>query len=133
MNLLKFIALLRPSFFIGFLIIYLPLTAASDRMYFSSMLGNLFVDYDFWKAFWFSLALFGAVWALMLTTCLTLDFARDRQNQQGAKQPWIPDPGEENRWVTIPISRRSVFWLFTLLGLPACVVVIWKASSAASA
>jgi hypothetical protein len=128
-----YFAVLRPSFFIAFIIIYLPLTAVSNRMYFNSMLANLFVDYDLSEAFWFALALFGAVWALMLTTCLTLDFARDRQKQQDAKQSWIPDPGQKNRWVTIPISRKPVFWLFTLIGAPAGIVVIWKATGSSLA
>jgi hypothetical protein len=123
-----YFAVLRPCFLIALIILYLPLTAA-DWMYGNSMLGNLFVDYDLKKAFWFGFAVSGAVWALMLTSCLTLDFARDRQEQQDAKQRWIPDPGQENRWVTIPISRKRVFWLFTLLGAPAAIVVIWKATS----
>ena len=129
-HLFIYMAVLRPCLLIGVVIIYLPLTAISDRMYFNSMLANLFVDYDSSEAFWFGLALFGAVWALMLTTCLTLDFARDRQDQQGAKQRWIPDPGQENRWVTIPISRKPVFWLFTALVLPAVSMVVLRATSA---
>mgnify|MGYP003580454722 CR=1 FL=1 len=78
----------------------------------------------------FAFALSGAVWALMLTTCLTLDFVRDRQDQQGSKQPWIPDPGPEHRWVTIPICHKSIFWLFTLLGAPAVLIVVLRATSA---
>jgi hypothetical protein len=125
-----YFAVLRPCFLIAFIIIYLPLTAAADGVPGNSMLANLFVDYDLPKAFWFAFALSGAVWALMLTTCLTLDFARDRQDQQGSKQPWIPDPGPENRWVTIPICRKSIFWLFTLLGAPAVLIVVLRATSA---
>jgi hypothetical protein len=123
-----YLAVLRPSFFIAFIIIYLPLTAAADWVYGNSMLGNLFVDYDIKKAFWFGFALWGAVWALMLTTCLTLDFARDRQYRQPLKLPWIPNPPQ--RWVTIPIRKKIVFWSFTALGLPAGIIVVWKATSA---
>jgi hypothetical protein len=127
-----YFAVLRPSFLIGFIIIYLPLTAAGDGVPGHSMLANLFADYDFSKAFWFAFALSGAVWALMLTTCLALDFARDRQDQQGSKQPWLPDPGHENRWVTIPICHKPIFWLFTSLAAPAAVTVVVKATSVAA-
>jgi hypothetical protein len=129
-RLLIYFAVLRPSFLIALVIVYLPLTAAADGVPGNLMLANLFVDYDFAKAFWFAFALSGAVWALMLTTCLTLDFARDRQEQQGSKQPWIPDPGQKNRWVTIPICHKQVFWLFTSLAAPAAVIVVLRATSA---
>jgi hypothetical protein len=128
-----YFAVLRPCYLIAFVIVYLPLTAASDRMYFNSMLANLFVDYDFLKASWFALALFGAVWALMLTTCLTLDFARDRQDQQGSERPWLPNPPQQDRWVTIPIRKKIVFWLFTSLGAPAGIIVVLEATSASYA
>jgi uncharacterized membrane protein YjdF len=123
-----YFAVLRPSFFIAFVIVYLPLTAAADWVPGNSMLANLFVDYDFMKAFWFAFALSGSVWALMLTTCLILDFARDRQDQQGVERPWLPNPPKENRWVTIPINNKIVFWLFTSLCGPAGVIVILKAT-----
>src|ERR687896_1806263 len=84
-SLFIYFAVLRPSFLIAFIIVYLPLTAAGNWVPGNSMLANLFADYDFLKAFWFAFALSGAVWALMLTTCLMLDFARDRQDQQGSK------------------------------------------------
>jgi hypothetical protein len=94
------------------------------------MLANLFVEYNFWKAFWFAFALSGSVWALMLTTCLLLDFARDRQQSERHTKPtWLPDPGEQNRWVTIPIRRKSVFWWFTLLGAPAAAIVVLRATN----
>ena len=123
-----YIAVLRPCFFIAFVIVYLPLTAAADWVPGNSMLANLFVDYDFTKAFWFAFALSGSVWALMLTTCLILDFARDRQDQQGVERPWLPNPPKENRWVTIPIKNKIVFWLFTSLGAPAGSIVVLKAT-----
>jgi hypothetical protein len=123
------LAVLRPSVFIALLIVYLPLTAATDSMPGNSMLANLFVEYDFWKAFCFAFALSGSVWALMLTTCLTLDFARDRQLDQSPRRPWVPDPGPNNRAVTIPLHRKAVFWWFTLLGAPAVVIVILRATN----
>ena len=128
-----YFAVLRPCFFIGFVIVYLPLTAAADWVPGNSMLANLFVDYDFMKAFWFAFALSGSVWALMLTSCLILDFARDRQDQQGVKRPWLPNPPKENRLVTIPIEKKIVFWLFTSLGAPAGIIVVLKATSASFA
>jgi hypothetical protein len=124
-----YFAVLRPCFLIAFVIVYLPLTAAADWVPGNSMLANLFVDYDFMKAFWFTFALSGSVWALMLTTCLILDFARDRQDQQGVKRPWLPNPPQENRWVTIPIRKKIVFWLFTSLCVPAGIIVVLKATS----
>jgi hypothetical protein len=129
-RLLIYFAVLRPSFFIAFIIIYLPLTAIGEGMPGNSMLANLFVDYDFVKAFWFAFALFGAVWALMLITCLNLDFARDRQDQQHLARPWLPNPPQKDRWVTIPIHKKIVFWLFTALAAPAAIIVVWKATSA---
>jgi hypothetical protein len=115
--------------FIALLIVYLPLTAAADGMPGNSMLANLFVEYDFWKAFCFAFALSGSVWALMLTTCLTLDFARDRQLDQSPRRSWVPDPGPNHRAVTIPLHRKGVFWWFTLLGAPAVVIVILRATN----
>ena len=127
-----YMAVLRPSLLIAVVIVYLPLTAI-ESVSGNSMFGNLFVDYDFKKAFYFGLALSGAVWALMLTTCLTLDFARDRQDQQGAQQRWIHDPGQPYRWVTIPIFRALVFYSFTSLALPAVFIVVLRATSARGA
>jgi len=106
-RLLIYVAVLRPCFLIAVVIVYLPLTAAGDWMPGNSMLGNLFVEYDFKKSFWFAFALSGAVWALMLTTCLTLDFARDRQDQQRLKLPWLPNPPQEKQWFTIPIRKKK--------------------------
>jgi hypothetical protein len=128
-----YFAVLRPSIFFAIGIVYLPLTAAADSMPGNSMLANLFVDYDFVKAFWFAFALSGAVWALMLTTCLILDFARDRQDQQHLERPWLPNPPQRDRWVTIPIRNKIVFWLFTLLVAPAGIIVVLKATSASFA
>ena len=98
---LAYFSVLRPSFIFGLIIVYLPLTAAADWVPGNSMLANLFVDYGFWKAFWFSFAFFGAVWALMLTACLSLDLARDRQP---ADDPWLPNPEQQDRWVTLPCA-----------------------------
>lgn len=128
-HLFIYFAVLRPCFFIAFIIVYLPLTAAADWVPGNSMLANLFVDYGFVKAFWFAFALSGSVWALMLNTCLILDFARDRQDQQGVERPWLPNPPKKNRWVTIPIKKQTVFWLFTSLGLPAGIIVVLRASA----
>ena len=132
-HLLIYLAVLRPCFFIAIVIVYLPLTAARDWMPLNGMLGNLFVEYNFKKAFWFAFALSGAVWALMLTTCLTLDFARDRQDQQRLRLPWLPNPPQHERWFTIPIRKKGVFWLFTSLILPAGFSVLWKAINVWSA
>ncbi len=125
-----FFAVLRPCFFIAFVIVYLPLTAMADWVPGNSMLANLFVDYDFMKAFWFGFALSGAVWALMLVTCLILDFTRDRQDQLHLARPWLPNPPQQDRWVTIPIRKKIVFWLFTSLGAPAGFIVVLRATSA---
>ena len=61
-----YLAVLRPCFFIALIIVYLPLTASCDKIWGNSLLANLFVEYGFWKAFWFGFPLFGAVWALCL-------------------------------------------------------------------
>lgn len=128
-----YFAVLRPCFLIASVILYLPLTAAADWVPGNAMLANLFVDYDFMKAFWFGFAVFGAVWALMLITCLILDFARDRQDQQRLVRSWLPNPPQENRWVTIPICNKMIFGAFTLLGAPAGIIVLWRATSASFA
>jgi hypothetical protein len=126
---LIYLAVLRPSFFFALIIVYLPVTAAADWVPGNSMLANLLVEYDFWKAFCFAFALSGTVWALMLTTCLTLDFARDRQVDESGRHRWVPDPGPKNRWVSVPVQRKSVFWGFTLLGAPAVFIVILRATN----
>jgi len=119
-----YFAVLRPSYFFGALIFFLPLSAINNCF---PMLGNLFVEYGFVQGFWFGLALWGAVWAVMLTACLTLDMARDRQ--RSSAHAWIPDPGKNNRWVSVPMRKPSTFWLFSLLGVPAAAVVIYYASN----
>ena len=121
-----YFAVLRPSFIFGAIIVYLPLTAYHEQVPGSAMLANLFVEYDFWKGFWFGFALFGAVWAHMLTTCITLDFARDRQSPLDS---WLPDPGKSERSVAIPIKGMGIFLLFSLLAMPAVVIVVAKAGT----
>ena len=123
---LAYFSVLRPSFIFGLIIVYLPLTAAADWVPGNSMLANLFVEYGFWKAFWFSFAFFGAVWALMLTACLSLDLARDRQP---ADDPWLPNPEQQDRWVTLPMCHKRTFVLFTLLAAPGAAIVLWHAGN----
>lgn len=122
-----YFSVLRPSFIFGAIIVYLPLTALGDWMPGNSMLANLFVEYGFWKAFWFGFALLGAVWALMLTTCLSLDLARDRQHL--TQDNWLPDPGPGYRSVTISMPRVKTFLLFSLAALPGAGIVIWQAET----
>ena len=90
------------------------------------MIGNLFVDYEHvGEGFWFGFALFGAIWTLMLTFCLTLDTMRDRDPQ------WIYDPLKNGkaRWATIPMSGKFFFPFTLALATPACLIVIIKAKS----
>jgi hypothetical protein len=124
---LAYFSVLRPSFIFGAIIVYLPLTAVHENVPGNSMLANLFVEYGFWKSFWFGFAFFGAVWALMLTTCLSLDFARDRQLNN--REQWLPDPGEVNRKVTMPMRDKRTFLLFSLLAVPGVAIVIWRAGN----
>lgn len=124
---LVYFAVLRPSYIFGLIVFCLPLTAMHERVPGNSMLGNLFVEYHFGDGFWFGLALFGAVWAVMLTACLSLDIERDRQLQ--SNDTWIPDPDKNNRKVTIPLRDVTTFVWFSLLGAPGVVVTAWKAES----
>ena len=64
------------------------------------------------------LALSGAVWALMLTTCLTLDFARDRQDQQVDSNGGIQIRDNRSLGYNTDFFVTRVFWLFTSLALP---------------
>jgi hypothetical protein len=126
-----YFSVLRIPIVFGIGIVLLPLTAFS-WMPGNSMLGNLFVEYSGFYGFWFGLALFGAVWAVMLTAGLTLDIERDRQGKPSQNTTaWIPDPGPTLRLVTIPMppNRPEVFALFTLLALPGFFVTCWKSSS----
>lgn len=123
---LGYFSVLRPSFVFGLIIFYLPLTAL-ELVPGSSMLGNLFVEYRFSYGFWFGLALFGAVWAVMITAGLTLDIERDRTDS------WVYDPGRKRRRVTIPLLTASPFLWFSLLGAPGVLMVLWKAENALSA
>ena len=132
---LAYFAVLRPSFVFGAIVVYLPLTV----FYWApghNILGNLFVDYGFGEGFWFGLALYAAVWAVMLTTCLILDGERDRNSQSDqGREPnpdsgFVHDPGPDKRGVTIPMQSASPFIWFSLLGLPGLLAVCWKADSA---
>lgn len=108
---LGYFSVLKPSFVFGLTILGLPVAALELKWLpsvFNFMFGNLFVEYTFGDGFWVGFSLFGAVWAVMLTACLTLDLERDRPC------PWIPDPGANRRCVTIPMpgSWRGAyrFW-----------------------
>jgi hypothetical protein len=118
---LGYFAALRPSYAFGAVIAVLPLTTLPGAPL-GSMVGNLFVDYGFWEAFWFGVALFGAAWAVMLTAGLGLDAERDRTDS------WVHDPEDDRppgaRWVTVPIGRVAVFAAFTLLAVPGAVAVV---------
>jgi Patatin-like phospholipase len=121
-------AVLRLSWVFGLIIVYLPL-AVIRWMPGHSMLGNLFVEYSFFQALGLGLPLFLSVWALMLTTCLTLDAERAHE------RCWIDDPWDQpvpaSRWVSIPTGHPLVVTLFTLLAVPAVVVVIATAGAPA--
>lgn len=147
---LAYFAVLRPSFIFGAVMVYLPLTAVHPSVPGSSMLANLFVEYGFWKGFWFGFALFGSVWALMLTACLSLDLARDRQRSLNGEKlrelqdsfgshwlkiktelvdtrdNWLPD--RPDRRVTIPIRSYRTFILFTLMAALTVIIVVWRAA-----
>ena len=118
---LGYFSALRPSYVFGAVVAVLPLTALPGAPL-GTMLGNLFVDYDWLNAFWFGVAIFGAAWAVMLTAGLSLDAERDRPDS------WVHDPQRETpphaRWVTVPIRRVSVFVAFTLLAVPGSVMVV---------
>src|SRR5437773_193452 len=93
---LGYAAVLRLSWVFGLIIVYLPL-AVMCWVPGHSMLGNLFVEYSFFQALGLGFPLFLSVWAVMLTTCLTLDVERARP------KCWIDDPWnqQKERWVTI--------------------------------
>jgi hypothetical protein len=59
-----YFAALRPIFVLGLVVTCLPLTTI-PRVLAGTMLGNVFVEYGFWQAFWFGAVLLGAVWSLM--------------------------------------------------------------------
>ena len=119
---LSYLAVTRPSVVFGLIILYVPLT------YFTwvpgnSMLGNLFDDYTYGWGFWLGFALFGAVWAVMLTTGLLLDGERDRADS------WVYDPAKHDgeRCVSIPLKSVRTFFLFTLLGAPSVAAASLRA------
>ena len=114
-------AVQRPFYVLAAIIFYLPLTALEKIFGIEPpghlMFGNLFVDFRFCDGFWFSFALFGAVWAIMLTACLNLDGERDLPDR------WIFNLDKNLRRATIPMNQVSTFIVFTLLALPGIIVV----------
>jgi hypothetical protein len=114
-------AVQRPFYLLAAIIFYLPLTGLEKIFGIEPpghlMFGNLFVDFRFWDGAWFSFALFGAVWAVMLTACLNLDGERDLPDR------WIFNLDKNLRRVTIPMNHISTFIVFTLLALPGIIVV----------
>jgi hypothetical protein len=125
---LAYFSVLRPSVVFGLIVFCLPFTAYEFSVFpdfLNGTFGNMFVEYRLWDGFWFGLALFGAVWAVMLTTCLILDTERD--GQYGL----VYDPSKDGkkRRVTVPMDHVGVFIWFTLLSLPGIGVVILKADT----
>jgi hypothetical protein len=119
LRLLGNFAVQRPFYVLGALIVYLPLTGLEGLdLPGQSMLGNLFVDFKFGDGFWFGFALFGAVWAVMLTACLNLDGERDLPDR------WTFNLDRNLRRATIPMRHASTFVGFTLLAAPGIVIVI---------
>src|SRR5919106_491978 len=120
-RILSNVAVQRPFYVLSAIIIYLPLTALAELFDIElpghSMFANLFVDFRFRDGFWFSFAVFGAVWAIMLTASLNLDGERDLPDR------WIFNLDKGLRRVTIPMNHISTFVLFTLLALPGIAVV----------
>src|SRR6266446_4439123 len=110
-------AVQRPFYVLGALVAGFPFTAI-DGFPGHAMLGNLFVEYYFTLAFWLGFALFGAVWAIMLTACLNLDGERDLADR------WTYNLPREERRVTIPIKDAFTFMAFTALGLPGVGMTI---------
>src|SRR5262249_32299240 len=105
-------AVQRPFYVMGAIVAGLPLTAL-EWFPGHSMLRNLFVEYRFHAAFWLAFALFGAVWAIMLTACLNLDGERDLPDR------WTYNLPVGERRATMPVNHVSTFVGFSLLGLPA--------------
>src|SRR4029450_6089744 len=83
-----YFAALRPIFVLGLVVTCLPLTTI-PRILAGTMLGNLFVEYGFWQAFWFGAVLLGTVWSLMFLAGLSLDAEGDRGDD------WVYDPARD--------------------------------------
>jgi hypothetical protein len=126
-----YFAALRPIFVLGLVVTCLPLTTI-PRVLAGTMLGNLFVEYGFWQAFWFGAVLLGAVWSLMFLAGLSLDAERDRDDR------WVYDPEHDparpsKRRVSVPIDDWRTVALFTALGAPAVWAVVAHAERRADA
>jgi hypothetical protein len=121
-RLVGYLAVLRPIVVLGAIVTCLPLTTL-PRVLAGTMVGNLFVEYGFWQAFWFGAVLLGAVWSLMFLAALSLDAARDRSDR------WVYDPEHDPtapspRRVSIPIDDWRTVALFTALGAPGAWAVV---------
>jgi hypothetical protein len=102
-RLVGYLAVLRPIVVLGAIVTCLPLTTL-PRVLAGTMVGNLFVEYGFWQAFWFGAVLLGAVWSLMFLAALSLDAARDRSDR------WVYDPEHDPTAPTGARSRSSRRW-----------------------
>jgi hypothetical protein len=130
-RLVGYLAVLRPIVVLGVIVTCLPLTTVPHVLA-GTMLGNLFVEYGFWQAFWFGAVLLGAVWSLMFLAGLSLDAARDRSDR------WVYDPEHDPtrqspRRVSIPIDDWRTVALFTALGAPGVWAVVAHAERRADA
>jgi hypothetical protein len=130
-RLVGYFAALRPIFVLGLAVTCLPLTTM-PRLLAGTMLGNLFVEYGFWQAFWFGAVLLGTVWSLMFLAGLSLDAERDRGDD------WVYDPERDparraKRHVSVPIEDWRTAALFTALGAPAVWAVVVHAERRAGA
>src|SRR4029453_7306690 len=130
-RLVGYFAALRPIFVLGLAVTCLPLTTI-PRLLAGTMLGNLFVEYGFWQAFWFGAVLLGAVWSLMFLAGLSLDAERDRDDR------WVYDPEHDperpsKRHLSVPIDDWRTVALFTALGMPAVWAVVAHADRRADA
>jgi hypothetical protein len=124
-------AALRPIFVLGLIVTCLPLTTLPNGLA-GTMLGNLFVEYGFWQAFWFGAVLLGAVWSLMFLAGLSLDAERDRDDR------WVYDPEHDptrpsKRRVSVPIDDWRTVALFTALAAPGAWAVVAHADRGADA
>src|SRR4029453_4824694 len=115
-----YFAALRPIFVLGLVVTCLPLTTI-PRILAGTMLGNLFVEYGFWQAFWFGAVLLGTGWSLMFPAGLSLDAEGDRGDD------WVYDPARDparraKRHVSVPIEDWRTVALFPGLGAPGATI-----------